>query len=256
MKSFDLRVNDDFMTEFAAVLDEQLAGAPDRPGSLFLTGGSQAHAVYPHLAGMLGSPSRAGTRLYLGDERVVAIGHPDSNTSLVSGLTQGDPANGGLEIATPAKYFTPALTDPSPGLSSQAVPDLTAVQRRLLSDVLDNYGALIEPSPRPRIVHLGLGPDGHIASIFPQLTDLGLSRNTCQVSWDLSGLNHHLRISLTMSFINDSEAVVLGFAGTQKGALLRRILESPSSYPAGLLEPQKLVILVDRDAAGAIGEQN
>lgn len=238
--NFELVTSDDPADEVLRLVAEVAAGAP---ASFLATGGSQAKLVYPRLFPALSTEAAlAGVRLYLGDERVVPLGDPDSNTSMLESVP-GAPV-GERAIVSPARAFAAELRDAAAQGGDPA--------REVLQQMLDWWSKELIEAPRPRIVHLGLGPDGHVASIFPHPVDLTIATPQCQVSLDATGLNRHLRLSVTMDYIDQAQLVILGATGAEKGKVLKAVLEDPGSYPAGRLRPQRLVVTVDREAQAAL----
>ncbi|MDA8117375.1 MAG: 6-phosphogluconolactonase [Actinomycetota bacterium] len=238
--NFELITSDDPADEVLRLVAEVAAGGP---ASFLATGGSQAKLVYPRLFPAIATePALAGVRLYLGDERVVPLGDPDSNTSMLDSIP-GAPRGEGA-IISPARSFAAELRD--------AAAQGGDPSREILQEMLDWWSKELVEAPRPRIVHLGLGPDGHVASIFPQPVDLTIATPECQVSLDATGLNRHLRLSVTMGYIDQAELVILGATGAAKGRVLKAVLEDPGAYPAGRLRPGRLVVAVDREAQAAL----
>ena len=238
--NFELVTSDDPAGEVLSLVSEVAGGAP---ASFLATGGSQAKLVYPRLFPALATEGAlAGVRLYLGDERMVPLGDPDSNTSMLDS-TPGAPG-GESAILSPARAFASELR--------AAAAQGGDPSQEVLQKMLDWWSKELLEAPRPRIVHLGLGPDGHVASIFPHPVDLAIATPQCQVSMDATGLNRHLRLSVTLDYIDQAELVVLGVTGGAKGKVLKAVLEDPGSYPAGRLRPPRLVVVVDREAQAAL----
>jgi len=99
-------------------------------------------------------------------------------------------------------------------------------------------------------VLLGMGADGHTASLFPEtLPSMASGRLAAPVY--LARLNSH-RVTLTLPVINSARRVVFLVAGKDKAPVLREIVGvGNTSYPAALVEPQGEVIwLLDKEAAG------
>ncbi|MDA8262933.1 MAG: 6-phosphogluconolactonase [Actinomycetota bacterium] len=238
--NFDLLTSDDPAAEVIRLISEVAAGGA---ASLFLTGGSQAELVYPRLfPSLVADPTLAGVGLYLGDERLVPLAHPDSNTAMLDSIEAAP--KGPDEIVSPTRAFSARLAT-----SAAAGTDPS---RETLHEILGWWSAKLKAAPIPRIVHLGLGPDGHVASIFPHSDDLGLATPQCTVALDTTGLNRHLRVSVTMDYIDDAELVILSTTGAVKGKALKAALDDPPSYPAGRLRPKRLAVVIDREAQAAL----
>jgi len=171
----------------AAVLSAVLA---DQHGAaLAVPGGSTARLVLPALAARPLPWQRI--RVTLVDERWVPADHPDSNERLV---------RTGLEAAIGAGARLIGLNSGA-DTPEQAVADLTS------------------RVPRPDVVLLGMGEDGHIASIFP--SD---AANTSTAVFAAVQRPDHARITLTPAAIVAATHVTLAFAGTEKQTIFERAL--------------------------------
>lgn len=110
-----------------------------------------------------------------------------------------------------------------------------------------------EGVPAFDLVFLGMGEDGHTASIFPASDSLNESQRLA-VPVYVEKLKSW-RITLTLPVLNNASSVVFLVAGKNKADVLKEILENKShKYPAGLIKPDHgdLIWLVDEDAAGEI----
>ncbi len=103
------------------------------------------------------------------------------------------------------------------------------------------------------LVLLGMGDDGHTASLFPQTTAIAERHHRCVANF-VPKLNAW-RITLTVPFINRSPAVMFIISGQEKAARLQEVLERAivaEPLPAQMISPQsgKLIWLLDAAAAG------
>ena len=96
------------------------------------------------------------------------------------------------------------------------------------------------------LVHLGLGADGHTASLVPDDPVLKVQDKDVAVTGPYQGLR---RMTLTLPAINRSRCVVWLVTGTGKAAMLRRLLDGDRSLPAGRVARGRAVIFADRAAA-------
>jgi 6-phosphogluconolactonase len=200
---------------------------PDR-FSLFLSGGSTAEACYRRLA----ERSAAGTGgswtevdVYLGDERCVPLDHPDSNHRMVAETL--------LDAVGPVGSDHPMYREGEP---DQAAAD---------------YQASIAPLPAYDVIHLGVGPDGHTASLFPGSAALGIADPDRLVvaTSDPTGTNPHRRITLTLPAIARARMVVFTVSGASKRDAFGAI-RSGRDLPAARVRAGKVVWLVDGEAGG------
>ena len=113
-----------------------------------------------------------------------------------------------------------------------------------------DYQELIAPFV-PDLVHLGLGPDGHTASLFPGSVALDDTdpAHLVVANTDPNGVNAHERITLTYAGIARARMTVVTVAGASKRDALGRLLAG-DDLPAGRLTGDGLVWLVDADALG------
>jgi 6-phosphogluconolactonase len=106
------------------------------------------------------------------------------------------------------------------------------------------------------LVLLGLGEDGHTASLFPHTAALAETKHRCVANYaEHSTTGKSWRITLTAPFLNRSEQIAFLVAGANKAAALARVLEgppAPETYPAQLIAPQsgRIIWLIDAAAAG------
>ena len=97
------------------------------------------------------------------------------------------------------------------------------------------------------LVLLGLGDDGHTASLFPGDEDaLTSPEPVVAVMHPVSG---QLRLSMTPALINRAQAVAFLVTGANKAAILKQVLHGPGAYPAQLIQPAELHYFVDQAAS-------
>jgi 6-phosphogluconolactonase len=216
----ELIVVDDLPGAFAEHVIAAYKGRPDELFGLALSGGSIARPCYERLAAeSADTVDWLSVNIYWGDERCVPPDHPDSNQLL------GRQAL--LERVGAANAVYP--------MNCEEGPD--AYQLRL-----GEIGKL-------DVIHLGMGPDGHTASLFPGSPALDadpgqlVARNE-----DPSGRNPHPRMTLTFSGIARSRLVILTVAGAAKRDILQAVVDG-ADLPAGRVTGDRVVWLVDRDAA-------
>ena len=107
--------------------------------------------------------------------------------------------------------------------------------------------------PRFDLIILGLGEDGHTASIFPGNTVLFQSAKICEVATHPQ--SGQQRITITGPVINNASKVVFMVTGSDKANIVAQILQDENSgLPASFVKPSvgKLIWLLDADAAGQL----
>jgi 6-phosphogluconolactonase len=99
------------------------------------------------------------------------------------------------------------------------------------------------------LVHLGLGPDGHTASLVPG--DSVLDRTDTDVA--PTGLYQgRRRMTLTYPILNRSRCILWLVTGSEKAGMLARLRDGDLSIPAGLVHREQAIVLADRAAAGPV----
>ena len=207
-----------------------------------LSGGSTPRSLFSLLAG---EPYRAqlpwdAIHFFWGDERPVPPDHPDSNYGMAR------------ETLLSRVPVPPANVHRIPGEEEDAGAAAAAYERTLKGF----FRLTGEERPRFDLVYLGLGPDGHTASLFPGTKALHEERRLVVANW-IGKLYTH-RITLTAPVLNAAALVVFLVAGADKAVPLKAVLEGPrepDQLPAQLVRPEggRLVWLVDRSAAARLG---
>ncbi len=213
----------------AAFVAEQM-GAKCGTFRFVLSGGSTPRALYALLGANEALPWER-IELFWGDERFVPPNHPDSNYRMAREtlLAQG----------VKAKAVYPIPTNGTP-------QDAAARYEARLKDL---YGAqsLTPDHPLFDLVLLGLGEDGHIASLLP-----GTSVLEEQTRWVAAVPEGRAepRITLTYPALESSRVVMFLVSGASKADALQRARAGDTSIPAGRLRPQGPVMwFADRLAA-------
>ena len=124
-------------------------------------------------------------------------------------------------------------------------PDLEAAAARYAATL----GAIAGTPPVLDLVHLGLGPDGHTASLVPG--DPVLEVTTADVA--LTGIyQKKRRMTLTYPIINRSRRILWLVTGSEKVEMLDRLRKGDASIPAGRVRQDQAVLFADKAAAGQL----
>ncbi len=173
--------------------------------------------------------------LFWGDERTVPPDHPDSNFGAAH-----DALLSKLELPRANVHrIHGEHRDPQ-----QAAADYEAELRR-------HFRLADGEFPRFDLAYLGMGADGHTASLFPGSEALEERRRLAVAPW-VESLGAH-RITLTCPTFNNASCVLLLVTGGEKAETLREVLEGPAEpprYPVQLIRPEsgELHWYVDRGA--------
>ena len=167
------------------------------------------------------------------DERVAPDGDPDRNlTHLRESLLENAPLRPEQIHAMPVESAT--------------VEAACALYAQILHMIAGSPPVL-------DLVHLGLGPDGHTASLVPG--DPVLNVKDADVA--LTGIyQNRRRMTLTYPIINRSRRVLWLVTGAEKAGMLARLQGGDVSIPAGRVSSDRAVVLADRAAAGQIKPSN
>lgn len=192
--------------------------------TLVLSGGPTAQACYEvlHRATTIAWPL---VDVYMGDERVVAPDDVDANQHLVrQALLDG----------LPVGSFTPMPT-------TLPVEECVAEYQRIIAGVLAGPGI--------DLIHLGVGPDGHTASLFPHAPTLEAGPDELvAATTDPNGVNPHPRLTLTLPVINAARCAVFTVAGDSKRDAVAA-LRKGDDIPAARVQAARIVWLVDQAAS-------
>ena len=160
------------------------------------------------------------------DERVAPAGHPDRNlTHLRDSL---------LEHVSLRPEQVCAMPVESPDLEAAAVQ-----YARLLQEIAGTPPVL-------DLVHLGLGPDGHTASLVPGDPVLNVTEADVALTQPYQGRR---RMTLTYPMLNRARRILWVVTGAEKAGMLLRLRDGDVTIPAGLVRRDQALIIADRAAA-------
>src|SRR5688572_4984273 len=204
-----------------------------------LSGGSTPKSVYQLLA----APAfRTRVRwsdihFFWGDERHVPPDHPDSN----------------YRMAVEAMLSKV----PVPPANVHRVRSELADGERAAREYEETIRACVDGKPLPRFdgIHLGIGTDGHTASLFPGSTALGERERLCVSNWVAKFGGY--RITLTLPVLNAARAAIFIVTGAAKAPIIQQVLrdrDATPPFPAQLVRPVdgECWWMLDQAAAGEL----
>jgi 6-phosphogluconolactonase len=216
----ELIVVDDVPGEFAERVIEAFHTRPEEEFSLAVSGGGTARKCYERLAADGAEQiDWWAVDIYWGDERCVPPDHDDSNERLVREAL--------LERVGAAHAVYPMRCEEGP----------------------DPYQLRIGELGRIDLVHLGMGPDGHTASLFPDSPALSADPGRLVVlNEDPHGRNPLQRMTFTYSALARARLVIFTVEGEEKREMMRRLVNG-DDIPAAHVQAERIVWLVDEAAA-------
>jgi 6-phosphogluconolactonase len=230
---------------FQAAAEEVIRSATDAVAqrgrfTIALSGGSTPRNLYTLIA------ANASTTLpwdqmffFWGDERHVPPDSPDSNYRMAKEALLS-------KVPIPAANIFPIPAE-NPDASEAA---------ETYEQTLQKFFA-VAPGEFPRfdLILLGMGPDGHTASLFPETAALQEKSRLVVANW-VEKLGSS-RITFTLPLLNAARCVAFLVSGADKAAALHEVLEGNApaeKYPSRLVQPRdgKLIWFVDRAAASGL----
>lgn len=205
--------------------------------AICLTGGSSPKQLYRLLAtdSYRGRIPWDRIHWFIGDERFVPPSHPLNNMSMARQIF--------LDRFAPPANIHPMPTD---------TVDLQESARRYESELQSFYGARELDPARPLfdVVLMGVGPDGHTASLFPDDPALEQTRR-----WAVGVPKAHVepfvpRVTLTLPALGSCREMLFEVAGSEKHAILTRLLADENLPANRARSTGETVWLVDQAALG------
>ncbi len=206
-----------------------------------LSGGSTPKAFYGALteAAPSGQLDWSRVEFYFGDDRCVPHDHGESNFALAN-----------EHLFRPLKIAQDKVFRME---GEAASPDAAAAGYE--AALRKQFGVDAPAWPRFDLILLGLGEDGHTASLFPGTSALGEETRLVVTSTSPKGIP--TRLTFTVPLINQAKVVVFLVAGSGKASPVRGILEPAGSavhFPGGLIRPTagRLIWILDQAAASEL----
>jgi 6-phosphogluconolactonase len=219
---------DDVPRAFSDAVRQAYAARPGPRFALVLSGGPTAQACYECLAATSTSGATAGdidwgvVDVFIGDERVVPPDDVDANQRLVRESL--------LDRVGGAGSFSPM---PTVG----PIDECVAAYQRTMSDLVTGPGI--------DCIHLGMGPDGHTASLFPGAPTLDAEPGVLVLATeDPNGVNPHPRLTLTLPAINSARLAVFTVSGASKADAVAALVRG-DDLPAARVHAGQTMWLVD-----------
>lgn len=209
----ELRVVDHVPQTFSELV------AHEAPRSIALSGGDTARQCYELLA--VADVDWGSVDVFFSDERWVPVSDPDSN--------EGMARRAFLDTVTPREIHSMRNAGPT------------------IDEAAAAYDKLVGSVPPIELVHLGMGPDGHTASLFPGTPALEVTDRLVVANAD--DRHPHARITFTFPAIARSMLVVVTVVGAEKRDALHRV-RAGEDLPAARIRAPRVVWLVDPEAAG------
>ncbi len=235
MGNVDIQADGQAVAQHVAEWLTEKALATSGQFAVCLSGGSTPKTLYGLLAA---EPFRSRfpwdrTHIFFGDERFVPPDHPDSNYRMAREAMLA-------HVPLPASQIHPFPTDTTP-------EDCAA---RYAATLQQFYGAATLDPARPLfdVNFLGLGEDGHTASLFP-----GVAALQERTAWTAAviGAKPEPRLTLTYPVLESAKVVGFLVAGAGKTAILARALSGDQALPAAHVKPVgELIWFTDKAAAG------
>jgi len=202
-----------------------------------LSGGTTPNGVFPVLRSEphVGRVDWSRVEFFWGDERTVPPDDPESNFGtayrmLISRL--------------------PGVRPESIHRMQAEVPDLEAAALAYEAELRLAFGVRGNAVPEFDLIWLGLGPDGHTASLFPGSHALHITDRWVMPNW--APAREMWRMTLTYTVIDAAKEVVFLATGANKANAIRHIRRGRSLLPAARVKAREVVWLIDAAAAGEL----
>ncbi|PCJ93410.1 MAG: 6-phosphogluconolactonase [Flavobacteriaceae bacterium] len=203
-----------------------------------LSGGSTPKIVFEYISDNFKNDIDWSTvHFYWGDERCVAPSHEESNYKMT------------------VDYLLSNISIPAGNIHRVKGEDIPENEAVRYSAVLDKELPKLNDIPQFDLVMLGMGDDGHTASIFPHEIQLWNADTNCEVA--IHPDSEQRRITITGKLINNAKEVAFLVTGAGKSEKMREIIKTDATapkYPASLVVPTsgKLLWFLDADAAAEL----
>ena len=203
-----------------------------------LSGGSTPKRIYPLLVDepRVGAVDWGRVDFFWGDERAVPPDHPDSNFGVAYQMLLAALPN----LRPQAIHRMPA-----------EAADLDAAALAYEAELRLAFGARGDEPPVFDLIWLGMGPDGHTASLFPNSAALDVADRWVVANWAPGP--KAWRMTLTFPVLDAARELLFVVTGADKADALARVRAGDRELPAARLGAQHVEWLIDAAAAGESG---
>lgn len=218
----------------ASLLNEAIGDDPDGRASIAFSGGSSPRPMMARLAELSGRSLGTGAAVGL-DWETIDVFQVDERVA-----PDGDPARNLVDLRRELadRVLPEDLLHPMPvELGAEHAAEAYA---SILSDLLG-------PTPVLDVVHLGIGDDGHTASLVPGDPSLRVLDRDVTATEDYRG---HRRVTMTYPILDRARTVIWLVTGAGKSVALAQLLAGDPAIPASHVRPQRSIIVADAAAAG------
>jgi 6-phosphogluconolactonase len=212
--------------------------------SVALSGGSTPKALYQLIAAdpiIRSKVQWSKVHMFFGDERHVPPDHNDSNFRMANEAMIQTLSSEQLHVHRVLAEFPSAA-------------EAAAEYEADLREFFEPRGLLDGGFPRFDLIFLGMGPDGHTASLFPNSSGLNETTRWVIANWVEKFQTD--RITMTFPVLNAAAEVIVFVAGQEKASLLAEVLDpgaAGTKYPVQKVKPRKGLKRWMLDAAAASG---
>jgi 6-phosphogluconolactonase len=214
----DIEVVDSVPARFAEIVVDGYKKRSNDKFIVALSGGSAAVPCYLELVKQSDTVDWSNVEIFWSDERCVPIDDERSNAGNAKRLF--------IDALKPRPDVFPMVCD----------------------DGADAYEFLLRTRPPIDVTHLGIGPDGHTASLFPESAALDEQQRLVILNEDPLGNNPLKRMTFTFPGIANSHHVVITVMGEKKAEIMQRISKG-DDLPASHIEAPQVTWLLDAEAA-------